>query len=80
MSISKYIKKANIPEATFRGWIAKENMQIFGEVNLEENTSSQIGNQSSIIFVMDRIKIELDKGYNKKILKNLMEVLIEDAN
>ena len=55
-------------------------MQLFGEVNLEENTSSQMGNQSSIIFVMDRIKIELDKGYNKKILKKLMEVLIEDAN
>ncbi len=80
LSITQYIKKANIPEATFRGWITKENMQIFGEVKLDENTTNQIENESSIIFEMEKIKIELKKGYNKKILKSLMEVLIDNVN
>lgn len=82
LSIAQYIKKANIPEATLRGWITKENMQVFGEVKLDENTTNQnqIGNESSVIFEMEKIKIELKKGYNKKILKNLMEVLIDNVN
>ena len=35
--------------------------------------------QSSMIFATETIKIELKRGYNKKLLRNVMEVLIEDV-
>ncbi len=55
-------------------------MQAFGEIKLDEDRTTQIENESSIIIVMEKIKIELNKGYNKKILKNLMEVLVDNVN
>ena len=77
LSISKYTKSVGIPEATFRGWIKKENEIEFGEIDIKEETRKE--KQSSMIFATETIKIELKRGYNKKLLRNVMEVLIEDV-
>ena len=41
LSISKYTKSVGIPEATFRGWINKENEIEFGEINIKEETRDE---------------------------------------
>lgn len=67
-----FAKSRGIPEATFRGWLAYQNNNdiTFGSINLEEDTNIEFS------FKYQHINIELEKGFDKKILKKIMGVIV----
>ena len=82
-----FAREKGIPDATFRGWLKLERQQSFGEislknaVNINANSTSKpnISNGKTIIFVKDDIKLELREGFDKQLLKKIVEVLISDT-
>lgn len=75
LSIGKYCKERAIPESTFRGWIDKDKENKFGEISINDEETKF--NNENITIIIDKIRIELKQGYNKKLLKNFMEVLVK---
>ena len=81
ISVRCYSKEIGVPSATFRSWLAKEKSRTsnqFGIVNLVKNNEVEIVGSSEISIKTEKIKIELSKGYNKKMLKKLIEVITDD--
>lgn len=74
LSIAKYAEQNNIPHATFRRWVEKENEGKFGEVCFETNKTPIFN------LVTDTIKIELKEGYNKSFLQGIMGVILGNDN
>lgn len=84
LSVGEFAKLNNIPYSTFRRWINDEsNIETeeiyetecetqFGEMNLNELSTS-------LVLITDKIKIELQEGYNKFFLKHLMGVILQDV-
>lgn len=79
LSIGAFAREKNIPVSTFRGWLTKEMEIRFGELNLGEiTTNKSIASKPSTVFITDTIRIELKEGYDKNLLKNIMEVLLSN--
>ena len=80
LSITAYAREKGIPDTTLRGWLRLDNAVEFGKIDIGTHVTSQTGIQQiprkkSMIFVMENIRIELKEGYNKKVLKQIIEVL-----
>ena len=79
---TEFARENNIPEATFRAWIDNENNSMYGRIDFERinNQESKVTNiVRPIIFMSDKIRIELQEGYSKELLKNVIEVLLNDT-
>ena len=81
MSINAYAKEKEIPKSTFRGWLKLDKAIEFGEINLRETFIEQASNpiyamKETTVFINEYIRIELKKGYNKELLKNIVGGLI----
>ena len=79
MNITEFARSKNIPATTLRGWLRLERALSFGEIDLRPK--SQISPSAPIIkktmvFAKDDIRIELKEGFDKKLLRDLVEVLI----
>lgn len=82
-----FAREKGIPEATFRGWLKLEKEKAFGEIDLGQavniNASSTFNPDQSIgktiIFKKDDIKLELRDGFDKELLKKIVEVLVSDT-
>lgn len=78
-SKTAYAKENDIPEATFRGWIKEETEANYGVIEMEILEKEKIAKpKTSTIFANENIRIELKDGYDKKLLKRIIEVLIDD--
>lgn len=72
-SLSTFAKSRDIPETTFRGWVncQNDNDITFGSIDLSED-------DIVFSFKYQHINIELQKGFNKKTLKKIMGVFMND--
>ena len=85
LSQSQFAKTKGIAPTTFSGWLRLERALAFGEIDLnksnithvETTTNTKVINiKKSTIFVKDDIRIELKEGYDKELLKKIVEVLV----
>ena len=86
MSRYQFIKEKGIPESTFRGWLKLDRTSTFGEIELKpaiEKISEAVPIvpklRDGIVFEKEDMRIELKQGFDKELLKRIVEVLI-DAN
>lgn len=79
-SKTEYARDNDIPEATFRAWVKEENYSDFGIIETETNEDVKVATKiiRPIIFANENIRIELREGYDKKFLKRMIEVLVND--
>ena len=73
-----FVRDNNIPEATFRAWIKEDENSTFGAIQLNNDTQSIRNKKQSTIFSCENIRIELKDGFDKEILRKIVEVLIND--
>ena len=84
MTIAAYAREKGIPETTFRGWLRLDKAMAFGEIDLKPqfnetaNTPSRPSQpiRKTMIFAKDDIRIELKEGFDKELLKRIVEVFI----
>ena len=81
MSVNAYSKEKGIPSTTFRGWLRIDRALEFGEIDLGETVVEGALKPAPVIrkamvFAKDDIRIELKEGYDKGLLRNIVEVLI----
>lgn len=87
MSIAAYAREKGIPETTLRGWLRLDRAVAFGEIDIrpqfnETPNASFKPNQpirKTMVFVKDDIRIELKEGFDKNLLKKIVEVFVSDT-
>ena len=87
MSITAYAREQGIPKATFSGWLRLDRALAFGEIDVKPkfnegaNTSLKPNQpiRKTIVFAKDDIRIELKEGFDKNLLKKIVEVFISDT-
>ena len=81
-SKSEFPREKDIP-TTFRRWIDNENRSTYGMIDLNKLDKEKQPVMSNIlkptVFVSSKIKIELQEGYDKNLLRSVVEVLINDT-
>ena len=81
-SKSEFSREKDIP-TTFRRWIDNENRSTYGMIYLNKLNKEKQPVMSNIlkptVFVSSKIKIELQEGYDKNLLRSVVEVLINDT-
>ena len=82
MNVAQFAREKQIPASTLSSWLRLNQAMTFGEINLNQTTSitrsATIVPKKPTVFVSDTIKIELREGFNKDLLKRIVEVLIND--
>lgn len=84
-SAQAYAKEVGIPAETMRYWLKKEMNKnytnSFGAIKLVDN-ADDIGNagnnETQIKYIGSKIKIVLEKGFDRDYLKQIVEVLSND--
>ena len=81
MTCNEYSREKGIPSTTFRGWLRLDSALEFGEIDLRETVIAQASRPTPVIrkttvFAKEDIRIELKEGYDKGLLRNIVEVLI----
>ena len=76
-SLAKYALENGIPETTLRGWLKEDKELKFGaiEVNSSVPPLPRIS-KSPIVFATENIRIELKENFDKTLLMQIVEVLI----
>ena len=72
MSQEDFAKEIGITRNTLKMWLEVENVMSFGMIDLTETFIDDY----KTIFTSNKIRIELSKGFNRKLLKNIVEVLV----
>lgn len=79
-SVTSFCRDREIPETTLRDWLKLDRAVAFGAITL--GATSQESQKTIIkqpmIFVGPNIRIELKEGFNKQLLRKIVEVLIND--
>lgn len=82
MSIAQFAREKQLPSSTLRSWLRLNQAMTFGEINLSQTTSitksATIVPKKPTVFVSSDIRIELKEGFNKELLRKIVEVLIDD--
>ena len=84
MSLTAYCKKIGIARQTMGPWLNKDKSSTvnnFGAIqlkNIQSDVDFQTETKKDIFFSSKYIKIELKEGFNKLILKKIVEVLTVD--
>ena len=82
-SKSEFSREKDIPTTTFRRWIDNENRSTYGMIDLNKLDKEKQPVMSKIlkptVFASSKIKIELQEGYDKNLLRSVVEVLINDT-
>ena len=81
-SKSEFTREKDIP-TTFQRWIDNENRSTYGMIDLNKLDKEKQQVMSNvlkpIVFASSKIKIELQEGYDKNLLRSVVEVLINDT-
>ena len=76
---TEYARENDIPEATFRAWIKEENYSDFGILEANSSESEKVTKiVKPIIFANENIRLELREGYDKELLRRIIEVITND--
>lgn len=75
--LARYALENGIPETTLRGWLKEDKELKFGaiEINTSNPPLPRIS-KSPIVFATENIRIELKENFDKALLKQIVEVLI----
>ena len=84
MSVSEYARDKGIPSTTLRGWLRLDRALAFGEIDLKPQfnepsnvpTRTNLPIKKTMVFAKDDIRIELKEGFDKELLRKIVEVLI----
>lgn len=75
-----YARKMNISSEDLKQWLKEDSGEaLFGKIELSDVSKAHaniVPSKTSIKFETDTIKIELKENFDKALLMNLMEVLI----
>ena len=82
-SLNSFAKKKDIPVTTLRQWMQSSGISgnksvKFGNIkpsNISDITTSNVN--ENMTFVCDHIRIELQKNFNKALLRKIVEVLLD---
>lgn len=83
MSQKAFARQKGIPDTTFRGWLRLERAMAFGEIELKPTIAPVVTEKTmqpvkkTMVFAKDDIRIELKEGFDKELLKKIVEVLID---
>lgn len=82
-SAKAYAKEIGVPASTIRFWARKEiNKKYnnsFGKIKIVDDVTTNItGDKTQVKYCGSKITIILEKGYDKKFLMNVIEVLVND--
>ena len=81
-SKSEFTREKDIP-TTFQRWIDNENRSTYGMIDLNKLDKEKQQVMSNVlkptVFASSKIKIELQEGYDKNLLRSVVEVLINDT-
>lgn len=72
MSQEDFASKIGVTRNTLKTWLEVDRVMTFGMIDLREIFVED----HKTIFSYDKIKIELSKGFNRKLLKSIVEVLV----
>ena len=72
MSQGDFAKQIGVTQNTLKMWLEVDEVTSFGMIDLTQTFVED----HKTIFTSDKIRIELSKGFNKKLLKNIVEVLV----
>lgn len=76
---SRYALERGIPETTLRGWLKEDKELTFGAIEIKPaNTPLPRISKSATVFATENIRIELKENFDKKLLKQIVEVLLSD--
>lgn len=76
-SIERYALEKGIPPTTLRGWIKDDKELKFGAIEIKpSSTTIPKSTKNATVFASENIRIELKEGYNKELLRKIVEVLI----
>ena len=80
-SAKAYAKEIGVPASTFRLWVKQDISEQyegkFGAISIVNDLTEE-NDEKQIIYTGSKIKIVLEKGYNKQHLRDVVEVLIND--
>ena len=78
-SLGEYTEEKRIPSSTLQGWLKEDKNLTFGAIEI--NTAIQ-GLPKTIkpatVFATENMRIELKEGFDKKLLRAIVEVLLHD--
>ena len=72
MSQEDFAKQIGVTRNTLKTWLEVDEVISFGVIDLTETFVED----NKTIFTSDKIRIELSQGFNRKLLKNIVEVLV----
>ena len=76
-NIGEFTRANDIPESTFREWLKKDGDMEFGKIQINQSSTSAAKlTRNTMIFVCENIRIELKENFNKDLLKQMVEVMI----
>lgn len=78
-SIRGFAEEKGIPTSTFQGWLSEDQNLTFGAIEIKGSTPPLPRTiKPSTVFATENIRIELRDGFDKNMLRSVIEVLIGD--
>ena len=75
--LARYALENGIPETTLRGWLKEDKELKFGAIEINSSTPPLPRiSKSPIVFATENIRIELTENFDKALLRQIVEVLI----
>lgn len=75
--LERYALEKGIPASTLRGWLKEDRELAFGAIEIKtSNVSLPKITKNATVFATENIRIELKEGFDKILLRNIVEVLI----
>ncbi len=77
--INAFAEEKGIPSTTLRDWIKEDNNLTFGAIEIK-GSSSPVPRTIKLatVFATENMRIELKEGYDKKLLKSIIGVMLGD--
>ncbi len=77
--INAFAEEKGIPSTTLRDWVKEDNNLTFGSIEIK-GSSLPIPRKikPTTVFATENIRIELKEGYNQKLLKVVIGVMLDD--
>lgn len=78
-SIRGFAEEKGIPTSTFQGWLNEDQNLTFGAIEIKGSTPPLPRTiKPATVFATENIRIELREGFDKKLLRAVIEVVIGD--
>ena len=78
-SLREYTEEKRIPSSTLQGWLKEDKNLTFGAIEINTaipGLSKTI--KPATVFATENMKLELKEGFDKKLLRSIVEVLLHD--